>query len=279
LDFTITKDFHDPWTFNGVQLGGLNSVADGNVISFQFRNALGAAINASGLIADSTGGSGTAPWAYDVVNDIWRYASDNGFVDPYVASLVGTLPGVSQLLANIDRSRGQDSLFNLDLTVSQRTPLQRFVLDVEYTSPQLIGILLPAFQELPSSVHGRFVLEGDPQATTFGLDNVVSASLPFADGVWTDLENFSLERDPITGVITSLGYGFRPITTASFVDGITFNFPLTISGTDTATGDSFEYQYTESVQSLTAVPEPSSLALAVCGAMGLLWLGRRRRAA
>ena len=115
----------------------------------------------------------------------------------------------------------------------------------------------------------EFVIEGDPNATNFDLSNIVSASLAFGDGQWTDLESFSLERNPLTGEVTGLTYGFGAIDTQTVLMGISLNFPLTITGTDIATGQEFEYRYATSAPTLTAVPEPSSFVLLAFGGLAI----------
>jgi hypothetical protein len=151
-------------------------------------------------------------------------------------------------------------------------------LNVTYgTGTVLSGPLAFGLTELPENVHAQFLIEGDPSATSFTLDDVLSASATFGDGLWTELETFSLGRDPITGEVTALDYTFGAIDTETALKGIYHNFPLTIAGTELSTGQDFEYQYTTSVQSLSAVPEPNSLVLLVCGTLGILGRRRRRR--
>jgi hypothetical protein len=157
--------------------------------------------------------------------------------------------------------------------------MQQFVLDVLYEDGAVItGPLSFGLSELPENVRARFVLEGDSMASTFTLDNILSSSLAFGDGLFTDLETFSMQRDLLTGEIIDLNYQFAAIDTSTVEKGITLNFPLSISGTDMATGQPFQYSFTTSTQTLSTVPEPSSLALLLTGGLGLfLWRGGGRR--
>jgi hypothetical protein len=65
----------------------------------------------------------------------------------------------------------------------------------------------------------------------------------------------------LSGVVDSLTYNFLPITTQLTDGGIILNFPLSITGTDNASGLPFEYEYTESTQTLTPVVQTLTVAI------------------
>jgi hypothetical protein len=157
------------------------------------------------------------------------------------------------------------------------------ILDVTYTGGTIdFGPLSFGLAELPDSVAATFHLgpgvEGsEPPIREYGLADVLSASLAFGDGTWGAIPPSSFFMRTINGVPTELVYGFNPITTATVSDGPILNFPLTISGTDIASGEAFQYTYATSTQTLSAVPEPATFFLVLVGAAGLGRMARRRR--
>ncbi|MDH5576007.1 MAG: PEP-CTERM sorting domain-containing protein, partial [Nitrospirota bacterium] len=97
-----------------------------------------------------------------------------------------------------------------------------------------------------------------------------SANISFGDATWTvsALEDFSMLV--VSGGIRSSTYNFNPINTGLVDGGIVLNFPLTVKGTDRASGDSFEYEYTASTQTFGAIPEPGTFLLLGSGLVGLM---------
>ncbi len=80
------------------------------------------------------------------------------------------------------------------------------------------------------------------------------------------------------GTTTALSYSFSPINTSTSTGLVVINFPLTIIGTDIASGDDFSYTYANSEVTITPVPEPTTFALcAVLGFVGVVSRRRRRR--
>lgn len=158
------------------------------------------------------------------------------------------------------------------------------------------GPLSFGLSELPDEVVATFLLSTPPPPTpppppapfvpipfpnTFNLTDgdVISATVKFGDATWTtgDLNTFSMEFDD--GEVSLLTYQFSPILSPTTTGNIILNFPLSITGTDIASGEAFQYTYAASAQTLTssAVPEPATVALGLMGIAGLMV--RRRRAA
>lgn len=149
-----------------------------------------------------------------------------------------------------------------------------YQLDVTYTNGSIIsGPLSFGLRTLPDSVSATFILgpgqELKPEPGEIGdiyfdeADALFGTRMTFGDASWsnTELENFSLIYSVSTGGsggedrLTELSYRFYPITTQLVEGGITLNFPLSITGTDKATGMPFEYSYTESTQTLTPISD------------------------
>ena len=156
-------------------------------------------------------------------------------------------------------------------------------LDITYTNGQILsGPLSADLTELPTSVLASFTLTGSA-AGAYDLDDVLQASLTFGDGAWGvgDLQSFATEVESIQGVflvVNSLSYAFAPIDTPAVSGRLASNFPLDIQDTDRASGQPFHYQYDSSTETVTVVPEPSSIALATLalGWLGLPWRRNRR---
>ncbi|MGD9720135.1 MAG: hypothetical protein AB7O59_08120 [Pirellulales bacterium] len=160
--------------------------------------------------------------------------------------------------------------------VAQAGPLR---IDVTYTNGHIVsGKLTPDLDALPEFVFASFTLN-DAGGT---LDNMLESSLVFGDAAWdvSDLESFTatfLPTDSGALAVTALSYAYRPKDTPTANDKLSANFPLTIQGTDIASGEPFHYQYDTSTQTVTEVPEPSSVALAACGlACFVAAIGRRK---
>jgi len=188
------------------------------------------------------------------------------------------------------RRHGRVTLIALALAAAltrqaEANMIPAFELNVTYTDGAIVSEPLSfGLAALPDSVDASFLLTqgqvgSEPPITEFFASDVISADISFGDGTWTvnQLSNFFMQT--INGVVTELVYDFNPITTLTVVDGPILNFPLTITGTDIATDETFEYFYASSTQSLTpvsAIPEPTTLTLWSLGAVALVGLSRRR---
>jgi hypothetical protein len=144
-----------------------------------------------------------------------------------------------------------------------------YQLNVTYTSGSIIsGPLSFGLSALPTSVRATFILgpgrvvypepeDPSPPVINFYEADALFGRLSFGDATWTkndtrnNLEEFSMSYD---GSVNFLTYKYSPITTQVVDGGIALNFPLTITGTDKASGETFEYQYTESTHTLTELP-------------------------
>ena len=149
---------------------------------------------------------------------------------------------------------------------------------VSYTAGSVVqGPLSYGLLSLPTEVSATFSL-GTGFFGNFGfeydLNDVTAAQVAFGDGLWTQLTSFDMTIQ--NEVVTSLSYQFAPIQTLTTnPGGIVLNFPLSITGTDAATGQAFEYQYTVASFDVLApepgdVPEPGMIFLLSFGLLGLI---------
>ena len=158
-----------------------------------------------------------------------------------------------------------------------------YQLDVNYTQGSITsGPLSFGLSELPTSVSATFMLGAGTvglNSVIFSKSDVVSADVAFGDATWTEslLDTFSMSLFLGT-TVNSLNYAFSPITSPTGNNIIILNFPLSITGTDIATGDAFEYGYTESTQTVSAavVPIPAAVWLFGSGLLGLVGMARRK---
>ena len=130
-----------------------------------------------------------------------------------------------------------------------------FKLDVTYNTRDVVtGPLSFGLTTLPPEVNATFMINGIATSGTDGLeiemDDVSSAEVSFGDAQWTELQNFSMVIGS-SGNVTSLSYTFFPIDTVTSEGPIILNFPLTITGTDIASGNAFEYQYVNSTATIS----------------------------
>ncbi len=79
----------------------------------------------------------------------------------------------------------------------------------------------------------------------------------------------------LRGLTHTGGDHLHPTTTTTSNRVIIMNSPLHITGTDIASGQAFSYSYATSTETITYIPEPSTLAL--CCLFGLGGAVRRRR--
>jgi hypothetical protein len=154
-----------------------------------------------------------------------------------------------------------------------------YKVDVNYTQGSITsGPLSFGLSELPTSVSATFMLGTGTvglNSIFFSVTDVVSANVTFGDATWTEnlLDSFSMSLS--FGGVSTLNYEFLPIITQHSTGGIVLNFPLSITGTDIASGESFEYGYVASTQTVSAVPIPAAVWLFGSALAGLGWFRRK----
>jgi len=159
-----------------------------------------------------------------------------------------------------------------------------YQLDVNYTQGSITsGPLSFGLSELPTSVSATFMLGAGTvglNSVIFSKSDVVSADVAFGDATWTEslLDTFSMSLF-LGATVNSLNYAFLPTTSVTAEGPVVLNFPLSITGTDIASGQSFEYGYTESTQTVSAavVPIPAAVWLFGSGLLGLVGMARRKK--
>ena len=154
---------------------------------------------------------------------------------------------------NVDDQDGIDNVLLLG-----GYPSPALVVRVVYQTESIVdGPLSFGLPVLPESLTATIVLSDIDAAenVTAGLGDVASFSLGFGDGQWTELTSFSMVTDG-SGEVTTLSFSTTQIDTLSVLDGIVLNssFSATISGTDIASGQDFEYNYADSEQTLVVLP-------------------------
>lgn len=172
-------------------------------------------------------------------------------------------------------------VFILAITLTKlATAESGYQLDVTYSNGSIVsGPLSFGLHELPASVSATFILgpgsEIKPEPGETGdiyfdeADALFGTRVTFGDASWTntDLDKFSMIYSISTGGsggedrLSRLSYSFFPITTNIVDGGIVLNFPLSITGTDKATGLAFEYSYTESTHLLTPISEVLTVSI------------------
>ena len=172
------------------------------------------------------------------------------------------------------------ALAALALVTTAVVPAEAIQLDVLYTEGSIdFGPLSSDLDVLPDSVSASFLLgtgllggleTGGTPYVEYNTDNVLSADIAFGDAVWTldDLNDFYMKT--VDGEVTELTYKFNPVNTGTVNGRVVFNFPLTITGTDIASGEDFQYTYATSTHTLSQVPEPATLMLLASGLVGLV---------
>ena len=133
--------------------------------------------------------------------------------------------------------------------------------------------------DLPPEVNAEFFLSGgrtsDSGTTTYVTSDIQRASVPFRDAQYTVMRAFNMQLDA-DGDLVALSWESEPLSTSSVIDQVlTMNPVLLILGTDRSTQQPYSYLYRDSEVTITAIPEPSALALG--GVVGLATVVRRRR--
>ena len=163
-----------------------------------------------------------------------------------------------------------------------------YQLDVNYTQGSITsGPLSFGLSELPTSVSATFLLDSGTvglNAIDFNASDVVSANVTFGDATWTEnlLGTFSMTLSfGVSGGVTSLDYSFLSAISPTVEGPVVLNFPLTITGTDKVSGQSFEYGYAVSTQTVSAavVPIPAAMWLFGSGLLGLVGIARYKKVA
>lgn len=116
--------------------------------------------------------------------------------------------------------------------------------DVTYSSGSIIeGPLSFGLSALPVEVDATFLVGTGTigvAGVEYFLGDVSSAQVSFGDGLWTSLTSFYMRIQ--SGGVVALSYQFAAINTGTTSGPVVLNFPLKITGTDTASGLDFEYQ-------------------------------------
>ena len=157
------------------------------------------------------------------------------------------------------------TIMSLAIAVQPAVADAKYSLNVTYTAGTIIsGPLSFGLTTLPTSVTATFILGPGQEVTpepgdlvaVQGIffdeaDAIFGNRITFGDATWSErsLDQFSMFYTS-NSEVTSLGYKFLPITTQATEGSIILNFPLTITGIDIASGEPFEYRYTESIQTL-----------------------------
>lgn len=135
------------------------------------------------------------------------------------------------------------------------------------------GPLSFGLTELPSEVTATFILgsgspyypepEDPPGDVYFDEADALlgKSSISFGDSTWSVVENLFIVYRTSNDEVTELGYNFYAIDTPTAQGPIVLNFPLSITGTDKASGLPFEYEYTTSTQTLTPIVQTQNVAI------------------
>lgn len=179
------------------------------------------------------------------------------------------------------RIGGKDS-FNSVWALRNGAPEPITLLEVDYSVGTInSGGLTGGLSSLPNTVKAAFALDGHLGSANLnlGLSDLAAFSLNFGDFNYdlAGLDSFSLITDA-TGAVTTLSYTGNERSDSGIII-LNNAFSLTIQGDDDGTGNAFEYFYSESAQSISAVPVPAAVWLFGSGLLGLIGIARRKKPA
>ena len=145
-----------------------------------------------------------------------------------------------------------------------------------------VGSPAPPMLDLPLEVNAEFFLsEGitsDNGAITYMVSDIQQASIPFRDTEYTLIQALNMQLDP-DGTLAALTWESEPLSTASVISQVlamNSRSRLSITGVDQSTQQPYSFSYRESEVTITAIPEPSALAVVL--GIGLAAAVRRKRA-
>ncbi|MCU7800866.1 MAG: hypothetical protein KZQ70_12155 [gamma proteobacterium symbiont of Lucinoma myriamae] len=178
----------------------------------------------------------------------------SGFIDP-TRTLGQVVLMTIMLVAMIAQPAGADATYRLD---------------VNYTNGLIIfGPLSFGLTKLPESVNATFILgpgeditpePGEHGGVYFDEADAIFGRIILGDATWTTetgLEKFSMfyNTSIVGGSVEDLYYNYFPINNTLTAEGpVVLNSPLTITGIDKDSGESFEYRYSVWTPTLTALP-------------------------
>lgn len=145
------------------------------------------------------------------------------------------------------------------------------IVDVSYVDPVInSGPLSFGLSALPANPTVAIeVGAGTPAgggSTSYDLGDVLSANFIFGDVIGPNSVTAFSMQVLANGAIDSLSFTFSPFDTPSVTDGIIImNSPLSVTGTDVASGNAFSYTYADSVEVFTSSSAPSVPGLSMLG--------------
>jgi hypothetical protein len=236
-------------------LGTFNITAGGTTLHSLASTGISLSPNTRYWVTAGETGDGSASWkgttsTAEVSAGTWTIGDDD------FASIDG---GVSWQPTDFGPAN-ESSLFSVDATEVVLTPEIKAMVGATYTDPVInFGPLSFGLAGLPPEVDTTVLLsEGFPTgggATGWGLAEVLSTNLVFGDAIGpNNLMAFDMEIDS-GGGLEAYSYTYASFDTLSVSGGIiVLNSPLTITGTDIASGLPFSYTYANSTETVTIIP-------------------------